>query len=652
MARLSHGKVITEEDLIIGRAEVAAFSATSATATFALTGAPPPGPFDLLFPDLQDDPENLVEQTPQTTGLLAELGTAMADPDRGDNGEIPAVYTYFGQFVDHDITLEVQKPGNGIGSGSAQDLVADGMQPMSLDQVRTALRNGRTAALDLDSLYDPPAPVDPKNHNLMEIGTNADVLSGDVPFKQVPGKDNNNDLPRLGRNAKPELDRAAEIGDGRNDENTIISQLHLAFLKAHNALVKQGMSFEVAQRTLRQHYQHIVVHDFLSRVCEKEIVDDIVKNGNRWFNPYGASFFMPLEFSVAAYRFGHSMVRGTYNFNVNFRFGEGTNPATLEDLFTFTALSGQLRNLEKLPNNWIIQWENIAGENGQKARKIDTTLARVGDQALFNLQTLDGKRETPDLAARLAVRNLLRGYRLRIPTGQAVAKHLGVPVLTPQQLLDATGDVNGDQARALRKGSLLTRTPLWYYILAEAQVQNRGARLGTVGSTIVADVLIGLVRRSTDSILRIPGWRPTLPAAKPGTFELPDLLRLAGVLGAPVTTPPQPATYTVKSGDTLSGIARSQLGDEKRWPQIYVLNRKQIRDPNRIIPGQVLQLPPKQPVGAIPRLYTVKRGDTLFGIAKSQLGDGNRWPEIFRLNRDVLDNPDRIVPGQTLILPS
>ncbi|WP_229074594.1 LysM peptidoglycan-binding domain-containing protein [Actinoplanes sp. DH11] len=648
MARLAHGRPLTEVDLNTARDDIVAFSARS-TAAFALVGAPPPGPFDLLFPSLQDNPANLVEQTPETTRNLAALGTAMADPDvRGQDSPIPAAYTYFGQFVDHDITLEIQNPG----SGAAADLVDENMVPMPLADVRTALRNGRTATLDLDSVYEPPAPRDPANQDKMQIGSNTDVVSGSTPFQQVPGKDNQNDLPRLGPSPRPELDRAALIGDGRNDENTIISQLHLAFLKAHNVLVKQGLPFETARRTLRQHYQHIVVHDFLRRVCDPAVVDDLVKNGNRWFDPYGASFYMPLEFSVAAYRFGHSMVRAGYNFNVNFRFGAANSgPATLEDLFTFTAFSGELRNLPTLPNNWIIEWENIVGDDAQKARKIDTTLAKVGDSALFNLQTLEGEREKPDLAARLAVRNLLRGYRLRLPTGQAVAQLLGEPVLTPQQLLAATGDENGDQARALRQGSLLTRTPLWYYILAEAQVAHQGARLGRVGSTMVAEVLIGLIRRSADSILKVPGWRPSLPAAKPGTYELADLLRLAGVLGGPAA-PPKPRTYTVRSGDTLTGIAERELGDERRWTQIYVLNRKDIRDPNRIFVGQVFVLPEQEPVGPIPRLHVVKRGDTLSAIAQAHLGDANRWPEIFRLNRDVLDNPDRIIPGQVLILPS
>ena len=84
-------------------------------------------------------------------------------------------------------------------------------------------------------------------------------------------------------------------------------------------------------------------------------------------------------------------------------------------------------------------------------------------------------------------------------------------------------------ASVLQSSGFLTRTPLWYYLLAEAK-HHGGQRLGPVGSTIVAEVLIGLVRRSDDSILRTPGWTPTLPAATPGQFNLADLLRFAKVL--------------------------------------------------------------------------------------------------------------------------
>jgi nucleoid-associated protein YgaU len=110
-------------------------------------------------------------------------------------------------------------------------------------------------------------------------------------------------------------------------------------------------------------------------------------------------------------------------------------------------------------------------------------------------------------------------------------------------------------------------------------------------------------------------------------------------------------TYTVQSGDTLSGIAQQQLGDASRWPEIFLLNRF-IRHPDRISPGQVLTLPDDTPTQPPPRLYIVRRGDTLSGIAQRELGDASRWPEIFERNRDVISNPGRIFPDQVLILPT
>jgi nucleoid-associated protein YgaU len=220
-------------------------------------------------------------------------------------------------------------------------------------------------------------------------------------------------------------------------------------------------------------------------------------------------------------------------------------------------------------------------------------------------------------------------------------------VLTKDDVLAAAG--SADQVAALEAGGFASRTPLWFYILAEASHHHGGARLGPVGSTLVAEVLVGLVRRSEDSILKLPGWAPSLPAADPGSFELADLLRFAGVLPGTQTR----RTYVVRSGDTLSGIAQSELGDRNRWTEIFLLNRAVIRNPNRIFTGQVLVLPPAgPPTGPIPRLYIVRRGDTLSDIARSQLGKASRWPEIFALNRDVIANPDRLIPDQVLVLPN
>ncbi|MFI7542865.1 LysM peptidoglycan-binding domain-containing protein [Actinoplanes sp. NPDC049599] len=160
-------------------------------------------------------------------------------------------------------------------------------------------------------------------------------------------------------------------------------------------------------------------------------------------------------------------------------------------------------------------------------------------------------------------------------------------MLGKDDVLAAAG--SQEQADAREAGGFVTRTPLWYYLLAEAAHHHGGDRLGPVGSTIVAEVLVGLVRRSEDSILKLPGWTPSLPAAEPGTFELADLLRFAGVLGDAEA----PRTYPVRRGDTLSGIADAELGDARRWTEIFLLNRAEIRDPNRIFPGQVLVLPPE-----------------------------------------------------------
>ncbi len=652
MPRLTHGSVTNTNEVSQARG---ALAEASADIPLAFAVAPPVDlhDFDFMFLELQKKSANLLPESAETVKQLKRLGRTMTDTDELDaahDSNIPAVYTYFGQFVDHDITLEAQTTSVGT---SVPQLVAPALVPQDLDDIRNELRNVRSATLDLDSLYAAPAPPDPTNGAKMKIGRVSDTGTTDFPFKKPKGKTRDNDLPRRGRSSDKLRDREALTGDPRNDENTIISQLHLAFLKAHNALIDEGRTRAQARRTLRQHYQHIVIHDYLKRIVDPAIVDKIIDDGNEWFNALGEPFFMPLEFSVAAFRFGHTMVRGLYDFNLNFNTSgtDGTFPADVNLLFTFSALSGQLGESDTLPHNWIIEWENLvdgAKGKGGKARKFDTALASAGGSNLFALTSETGDLATPGPdAPRLAVRNLLRGYRLRMPTGQAVAKHLGLPVLSAAQL-KATA-ISDEQREKLEP--FLRRTPLWYYILAEAK-HHGGNRLGPVGGTIVAEVLVGLVRRTKDSILNVPHWAPSLPSANPGVFELADLLRFAGVLGPKTST----RTYTVKSGDTLVKIAQKELGDADRWQEIFLLNRATIRDPDRIFPGQVLILPADgaglSPAGvAPPRVYLVKRGDTLSGIAAAELGDAGRWPKIFEVNKAVLTNPDLIVPGTVLVLP-
>lgn len=495
--------------------------------------------FGYLFPELQEDGENLLPVSNCTRAGLVRLGRSMRDPgDARSPGvsRVPAAYTYFGQFVAHDMTLESV-------SAHLPDLLSRAIKPLALEKIRDTIRNLRTATLDLDSLYDPPAP---RNGDRMVLGSvsklHKPLFPQERPFlRSIQGgqsTDESYDVPREPPSSDPLHDRAALIGDPRNDETVILSQLHLAFLRAHNALVAQGLGFAQAQKVLRQHYQHVVVHDFLKRVSTLPVVDVLLQNGNHVYDPQPEKFFLPFELTAAAFRFGHSMVRNDYDINGNFRLSSGdepsTAPATLGSLFTLAALNGEMPGViprcrfGTLPENWIIEWKYLIDANVgtpfSQARRIDTKLVEPG---LFRLPNPEGKTERGD-GARLAVRNLLRGYLLRMPTGQAVAYALGHTPLTPVEI--GTAAASPEQVAALEAGGFLERTPLWYYVLAEAS-HGGGQRLGPVGSILVADVLIGLVRRSKDSILSDPDWTgPTLPSGRPGVFTLSDLLRFADVL--------------------------------------------------------------------------------------------------------------------------
>jgi hypothetical protein len=465
--------------------------------------------FGYMFPELQSQQGALLPESSATVGFLTQLAETMHDNGLSPalNSTIPAAYTYLGQFLDHDITLELR--------ASRIDLTDPKLAPLQLADVYDCLRNSRSATLDLDSVYGDGYSL--RQGDEMRLGTvsAAPVGEGVRPV----GKDTLNDLPRLGPSLNYQEDRAAEIGDARNDENLIISQLHVAFLRAHNALIKKGYGFDEARKIMRQHYQHLVIHDFLKRIVDPKIVEGIISTGSRFYNPPEADFFLPLEFTVAAYRFGHSMVRSSYDYNLNFP------QATLVQLFTFTALSGDFVpkigvGFLTLPEHWIIEWERFVAGGSNLARSIDTQLV----EPLFMLRNeVGGPLSGP---SSLALRNLLRGYLLRMPTGQAVARALGLAPLSKQQILDTAHSV--EQVRMLLDTGFSDATPLWFYVLAEAK-HGGGSQLGPVGGTIVAEVLIGLARRSADSILLDPTWAPKLGSV-PGEFKLQDLLRLADVV--------------------------------------------------------------------------------------------------------------------------
>jgi len=472
-----------------------------------LPDALPKLPFRYMFEDLQKDDENLLPESKTTVPDLRFLGRkGMKDPgmDEIKGIPVPAIHTFLAQFIDHDITLM---------DDTGAQISLDNPTRLSRDRIAKIV-NARSPNLDLDNVYgpnidpslSPPKDDDPRKLKIEKVKHHTKLPDGVNP-------DGLHDFPRVDN-------KIPRIGDSRNAENLILAQLHVAFLRAHNAIVDlRQCDFEEARKILIQHYQLIVLDNFLEQICDPGIVKTIRFEGQKFFTPSPESFYMPLEFSVAAYRFGHSKVRSSYNhFNTIQKDGD------LSFLFGFAK--------RPLLDDWVISWPSFLDVKNEERlpRRIDTTLSAP---LLFLQDDQLNGHDTP--VRNLAVRNLLRGYMLRMPTGQAVANRMGIQEMTVDQITSVAAEIsigNGTQADVLKKlkTDFFNKTPLWFYILAEAALGG-GSRLGPVGSTIVAEVLIGVLRNSTFSILTDPDWKgPTLEGATPGKFDIADLLKLARVI--------------------------------------------------------------------------------------------------------------------------
>lgn len=488
-------------------------------------------PFGYMFGALADDPANRLADGADTIAALHELGAAIADDPSNDEGVIPAAYTYFGQFIDHDVSKTVLAAALAQPGGMDIIELAD-FAPLTRAQVESLVSNARTAPLDLDNLYGGLAESDATNADgSMVLGK---VTAVPPNLRPITTADRLHDLPRRPRIANPqtldeqERDRQALIGDPRNDENLLVGQLHVAFLRAHNALMaRDGLDRAAAQTAMRRRYQWAVLHDFLPRICDPTVINDILDNGPSVLTvATPEELFIPVEFSGAAYRFGHSMVRQEYEHNSTFNSKPGAlAPGSFNFMFTFTALSGDLSpgagpgGSDTFPDNWIIEWHRYLDGEGLEnpSRRIDTRIA----PELGRLPDFQGK-VFGKLMEKLATRNLLRGYLLGLPTGQAVATALGVPVLAPAVL---TAAVPASAAQAFADAGFDTRTPLWFYLLAEAgdPAGANGLHLGATGSRIVAETFWNLAKHASDSVIDTP---PSAADIATGEFSLRGIVKL------------------------------------------------------------------------------------------------------------------------------
>jgi hypothetical protein len=439
----------------------------------------PPQFFGRLFPDLPpyDAPDDAtLALLTAAVGPTGGPGPLFDEGTAADNNPdlVPAIFTYFGQFLDHDMTLDTSP------------LPTEPVDP-------TQLVNGRDQRLNLDSVFGPRLKL---RTELYESGRRLKV--------------NDRDLPR-------NPDGSAIVGDGRNDENQVIAQLHVAYLRAYNRLLDQGMLPILARTLMEFRHQWIVVHEFLPEVLDPEVYADVFRPSGRirtrYFDPrHAARAVMPVEFAVAAYRFGHSQVRNAYRITQ----GGGFVPV-------FNGTADDLHGGRPIVPEHIIFWPNFVNVDGVPptgaagspvniSRKIDTLLSG----ALFQLPIPGAEPGGPSI---LALRNLQRGREYGLPSGQAVAERLGIPALSNADIVASI-----PRLAMLLDPAFENEAPLWLYCLAESQIVHTGAKLGPVGSRIVAEVIGGLLAADLRSYYR-RGWRP--PG---GVFRLQDLLREAGVL--------------------------------------------------------------------------------------------------------------------------
>ncbi|MEA2220612.1 MAG: hypothetical protein QOJ35_3238 [Solirubrobacteraceae bacterium] len=442
----------------------------------------PGGRFGRMFPHLPPCEPTDAEIDALVACMRPPHGYVPAD----NIEQVPAGYTYFGQFVDHDITFD----------------------PLSHLQRRNdphALVNFRTPRFDLDSLYGSGPKDQPFLYDWdCESHPGVKLLVGSNPCDRRKLA-----LVDLPRNAQGR----ALIGDARNDENLIVAQLHLLLIKFHNKVVERLRTRQStlgcdellaeAQRFVRWHYQWLVINDFLKRRVGGPAAARALKH--RRFYAASDEPVIPLEFSAAAYRFGHSMVRGDYlpKSDAPQRFPIFRKPG--DDRLSF-------RGFQPLPEALEIQWDLFfpgpKTSEPNRSTRIDPLLV----VPLFSL---------PD-GAELARLNLQRGRALGLPSGPDVARAMSIAPLTDAQL-GAVSDLPATTVAQLRAS--LATLPLWVYILTEAYVDSGGTSLGRVGGQIVAEVLIGLLEADPNSyVRRQPNWTPELSDG-PDEFDMGDIVR-------------------------------------------------------------------------------------------------------------------------------
>jgi hypothetical protein len=379
---------------------------------------------------------------------------------RARDAEIEAGWPFFAQYVAHDLSAD--------------------RSPLTTHADVELLANLRSARANLEPLYGPGPAGSPY---LYQRSDPAKLLEcdGDVPRNH---------------------EGIALVPDPRNDSHVFMSQMQVAFIRAHNRLVDliraggadEHSLFADARRSLTWHYQWVIVNEFLPQLAGSYLVNAIRACGPRFYRPEGTPF-IPVEFADGAYRYGHSQIRETYVL----RPGRAA-VRLFPDLMGFGPIGER-------KVDWTLLFDVPGHQPAQRAKRIDGRLA----SSLISLPEAISGEVSHAAYASLAARDLQRGQGLGLPSGQSVARLIGADALSDDEL-------------GLSRYHWTGQTPLWLYVQREAAARHAGNRLGKVGGTIIAEVLIGVISSDPESYLALaPSWRPTLPTHE-GGFRLRDLL--------------------------------------------------------------------------------------------------------------------------------
>jgi Animal haem peroxidase len=430
------------------------------------------GSYRRLFPELDplDCGDDALHALGRAGGVCDAAAAAVAagagatDPD----ADGAAGWPVFGQFVAHDITAD--------------------RSPLTHHAELAEVRNARSPRANLEAVYgDGPSGM-------------PFLYDRDDPAKLLVGRNDAGRPADLPRNPQG----VALIADPRNDVHLLMSQLHVAMLHLHNGLVDRLRSdgvaeaelFVEARRAATWHYQWVLLEDFLPRVAGEALAGELLAGGAQHYRPGPGAAFIPFEFADAAYRYGHSQVRDRYQVNRH------AQPVPLlPDLLGFRPVTA-VREVD-----WSYLFDLPRRPPAQRAKRIDGRLAASLIRLPAALSGVGG-----DDYASLATRDLQRGQAVGLPSGETLARRLGIEPLTAEEV-------------GLGPVGWRLETPLWFYLLKEAEHRDGGERLGPVGGRLVGEVLVGIVDADGESYRAVdPSWRPTLPAAQAGRFGLADLL--------------------------------------------------------------------------------------------------------------------------------